>query len=193
METVSTYETQVSFYYTVQRPKRLTVSTETVSLYIFKKYCHTFKYTGLFLKGAPVLRVKKGLLHLNSVFSRSLLLHDIGTRAITIFWHYWTQRHQIEWRLLCSYVIICNWNWDAFLEWPCIIYDAILNSRINEPFIFLVVETFDTVRWLIATVAPANNEYLVIDDCSGHGTSFRTHVWDWRPYIRFRVVLLATA
>jgi hypothetical protein len=32
-----------------------------------------------------VLRVNKGLLQLKSVFSRSLLLHDIGTRAITVF------------------------------------------------------------------------------------------------------------
>jgi hypothetical protein len=42
-------------------------------------------------------------------------------------------------------------------------------------------------------VYPTNNEYLVIDDCSGHVTSFHTHVWDWRPFISFRVVLLATA
>jgi hypothetical protein len=86
MQTVSASETQVSFCYRVQRTKRLTISTETVSLYIFKKYCRTFKYRGLYLiKGAPVLRVKKGLLHLNSVFSRSLLLQDIGTRAISVF------------------------------------------------------------------------------------------------------------
>jgi hypothetical protein len=41
-------------------------------------------------------------------------------------------------------------------------------------------------------MSPANNEYLVIDDFSGHATSFHTHVWDWRPCISFRVVLLAS-
>jgi hypothetical protein len=42
-------------------------------------------------------------------------------------------------------------------------------------------------------VSPANIEYLVIDDSSGHVRSFHTQVRDWRPCISLRVVLLATA
>jgi hypothetical protein len=30
------------------------------------------------------------------------------------------KKRQIVWSLLCSYVIICNWNWILLLEVPCI-------------------------------------------------------------------------
>jgi hypothetical protein len=81
---------------------------------------------------------------------------------------------------------------DVFLERPCITCDDILKSRIYEPFVFLLVETFDIVRYS-SVVSPANNEYLVIDDFGGHVKSIVNHVRDWRPCISFRVVLLATA
>lgn len=40
--------------------------------------------------------------------NRSLLLYDIATRSSTFPQDCWTQTHQIQWCLPCSYVIICS-------------------------------------------------------------------------------------